>query len=82
LLIRYRYTVLSLARGPAQRATTEDSKNASDLTKQNAKICHEAVNEIFEALPKTKKMENIGNLNEVLLFLEKATRELPDEGSK
>jgi hypothetical protein len=49
-----------------------------ELTKENAKIYHEAVNEIFESLPKSKKLENIGNLNEVLLFLEKAQKELPE----
>jgi hypothetical protein len=50
-----------------------------DLTKENAQICHEAVNDIFEALPKSKRFEQLGNLNEVLLFLERARRDLPSQ---
>ncbi len=47
-----------------------------DLTKENAATCLEAVNEMFEAISKSKRIEYLGHLNEVCLFLERAKREL------
>ena len=54
----------------------------SDLTKENAKACNEAVEEMFEAIPKSRRMAYIGRLNTILLFLESAQRELPSEATK
>lgn len=50
-----------------------------DLTKENAQLCYEAVNEMFDALPKSKRMGYLGHLNDILLFLERGKRELPPE---
>jgi hypothetical protein len=49
------------------------------LTKENAAICYEAIRELFDALPKSKRNEFLGHLNEIFLFLEAAKRELPSE---
>ena len=50
-----------------------------DLTQKNAKICEECVTEMFNAIPKSKKLQHFGNLNEVLLFLNTAQAKLPKE---
>lgn len=45
------------------------------LTKQEAKKALEALNRMFDALPKSKKMEFVGELNDVSLVLERVQRE-------
>ena len=50
-----------------------------DLTKENAKNAHAAVNEMFDAISKKKQLDFFGHLNDVLLFLESAMRTLPSE---
>jgi len=49
-----------------------------DFTKEEAKRAREAVNEMFNALTRNKKMEYLGHLNDILLFLEAAGRHAPD----
>ncbi len=50
--------------------TTEESK---PFSLSSAKECVEI---LFEALPKSKKMEHIGTLNEILVPLERAIAKL------
>lgn len=53
----------------------------SDLTKQNAANCYEALNEMFEAIPKSKRMNYLGHWNDLSLFLESAKQKLPSEAA-
>jgi len=48
-----------------------------DFTKEEAKATIEAVDEMFKALPKGKRAEYLGHLNDIMLFLEAAQREAP-----
>ncbi len=50
-----------------------------DFTKEEAKETLVAVNEVFEAIPKTRRMGYLGHLNDICLFLESCTRECPNE---
>ncbi len=50
-----------------------------EFTKTKAKATKDAVNEMFEAIPKSKRMTFIGHLNDVFLFLEAAERAAPAE---
>ena len=53
-----------------------------EFTKQEARRTEKAVNELFEALPKTWQVDYIGHLNDILLFLaaaRKAASDKPDE---
>jgi hypothetical protein len=50
-----------------------------EFTKQEAQSVKEAVDEMFDALPKSKKMDYIGHLNDIFLFLEEAIRVAPEE---
>ncbi len=45
-----------------------------EFTAEEAKATREAVDAIFTALPKTKQMNYIGHLNDILLFLSAAER--------
>ena len=45
-----------------------------DFTKEEAKVVHECIEEMFEAIPKRRQMEYIGHLNEVLVFVERASK--------
>jgi hypothetical protein len=45
-----------------------------DFTKSEAKETLKALNEMFNAIPKSKRMEFIGHLNDISLFLEAAAR--------
>lgn len=52
------------------------------FTKEEAQATIEAVDEMFkEAIPKSKKMNYIGHLNDILLFLESAKKNAPSEPS-
>lgn len=50
-----------------------------DFTKQEARETKKAVEELYDALPKSKKMEFIGHLNDIFLFLEASERNAPDK---
>lgn len=52
------------------------------LVKENAQDCLEALSEMFEAIPKKKRNEYLGHLNDISLFLERAKRELPNHMKK
>ena len=45
-----------------------------DFTKEEADI-----EEMFEAIPKSKRIGYIGHLNEALVFVEQAKKQAPDE---
>ena len=49
------------------------------FTKQEGRRTKDVVLELFDALPKRKSTEYIGHLNDILLFIEAATRAAPDE---
>jgi hypothetical protein len=49
------------------------------FTKEEAQQTIEAVDELFTALPKSKKGGYIGHLNDILLFLEAAKKAAPPE---
>lgn len=51
----------------------------NQFTKEEAEVCKEAVDEMFNALPKSKRMEYLGHLNEICLFLERAKEKAPSE---
>ena len=51
----------------------------SDLSKEEAKKTSDAVEEMFEALPKAKQGEYLGHLNDILLFLGACQRDLPSK---
>lgn len=53
-----------------------------EFTKQEADETKVAVTEMFEALPKSKKGELVGHLNDILLFIAIAKRSAPDENEK
>lgn len=53
-----------------------------EFTKQEAKETRTAVQEMWEALTKNKRMEFFGHLNDVLLFLDAAEKHAPDESKK
>jgi hypothetical protein len=52
-----------------------------EFTKQETDETKKAVEEIYDALPKSKKFEFIGHLNDIFLFLEAAGRNAPDESA-
>lgn len=49
------------------------------FTKQEAAATREAVSEMFEAIPKSKRVGFIGHLNDVLLFIGVAEKAAPSE---
>lgn len=51
-----------------------------EFTKQEADQTAEAVNELFLALSKSKGLAYIGHLNDILLFIQAARNNAPDEG--
>ncbi len=50
-----------------------------DFTKEEATATVEAVSEMHAALPKTKQMDYLGHLNDILLFLSAAKKVAPKE---
>jgi len=50
-----------------------------DWTKSEAEATKEAVGEIFDGLSRPKKGEFLGHLDDILLFLERAKKEAPEE---
>lgn len=53
-----------------------------EFTKQEAEETLKAVGDIFEAIPKSKRMGFIGHLNDICLFIEAAKRVAPEEKKK
>lgn len=53
-----------------------------EFTKQEAEETRTAIQEMWEALTKNKRMEFLGHLNDVLLFLSAAAKHAPDESKK
>jgi len=51
------------------------------FTKQEAAETRKAVQEMWEALTKAKRMEYFGNLNDIFLFLDAAEFIAPDENA-
>ena len=49
------------------------------LSKEEAKSCTEALDEIMKAMPKSKVMGFVGHFNDLFLFLSAAVKELPSE---
>lgn len=49
------------------------------FTKQEADESLKAVTEMFDALPKSKRYDYIGHLNDIGLFIEAAKLAAPDE---
>ncbi len=47
------------------------------FTKEEAKATKEALDELFEAIPKSKRIGYIGHLNDIALFIEAASRAAP-----
>lgn len=50
-----------------------------EFTKEEARETYEAVNEIFGALSRPKKMEYLGHLNDIMLFVTAAEKAAPGE---
>lgn len=48
-----------------------------DFTKEEAATTLTTLNEMFDAIPKSKRMGFIGHLNDVSLFIESAARVAP-----
>jgi len=46
----------------------------SRFTKQEAKRLSEVASELFDAIPKSKRMDFLGHLNDICLFIEAAER--------
>ena len=51
------------------------------FTRQEARNAREAVQEILDALPKTKKLAFLGHFNDLFLFLDAAEKAAPDESA-
>lgn len=49
------------------------------FSKEEAEAAIEAVTEVFDSMPKKKKIEFLGHANDIFLFLEAAKREAPSE---
>jgi len=52
-----------------------------EFTKEEAAETLKAVEELFAALPKSKKREFLGHLNDISLFLEAAKRAAPTDSA-
>jgi hypothetical protein len=50
-----------------------------EFTKEEAQQTGQAVQEMFEALPKKKQMDYLGHYNDILLFLGAAEEAAPKE---
>ena len=49
------------------------------FSKEEAKSCSEALNEVMKAMPKSKAMDFIGHFNDIFLFLSAAEKAAPNE---
>lgn len=48
-------------------------------SKEEAKSCSEALDEIMKAMPKSKALDFVGHFNDIFLFLSACQRALPSE---
>jgi len=46
----------------------------TDFTKENVQHAKVVLDELFEAIPKSKRINYLGHLNDIALFLESAER--------
>lgn len=53
-----------------------------EFTKEEATQVLGVVNDLFEGIPKTKRMDYLGHLNDICLFLEAAKGAAPTEKDK
>jgi hypothetical protein len=51
------------------------------FTKREARNVREALQEILDALPKSKQLEFLGHFNDLFLFLDAAEKAAPDESA-
>lgn len=49
-----------------------------EFTKEEADATIEAVSDMFKAIPKSKSMNYLGHLNDVMLFIEAAKKNAPN----
>jgi hypothetical protein len=49
------------------------------FTKEEAAATLDTTNDMFEAIPKSRRMEYLGHLNDICLFIEAAARAAPAE---
>ena len=49
------------------------------FTKEEAERTAETVKELFNAIPKNRRLKWIGELNDIFLFIDAAKAEAPDE---
>lgn len=52
-----------------------------DFTKEEAKSTREAVEELIDAIPKSKRMGYLGHLNDILLFIRGVERHIEAEST-
>lgn len=52
----------------------------TDFTLERAKEIREIVEEMFNGLPKSKKLDYIGHLNDILLFIGAAEKVMRESG--
>ncbi len=50
-----------------------------EFTKQEADFATETTEKMFEGIPKTRRGEYLGHLNDILLFIAAAKKEAPDK---
>lgn len=50
-----------------------------EFTQEEAQMVLDAVNDMFEAIPKSKRVQFLGHLNDISLFLEAAKSKAPNE---
>jgi len=50
-----------------------------EFTKEEGAATKKAVEELFDNIPKSRKMEFVGHLNDIFLFIEAAMRNAPNE---
>ena len=51
-----------------------------EFTKEECKLVRECVDELWKAIPKSKKRELLGELNDIHLFISVAEKVAPFEG--
>jgi hypothetical protein len=56
-----------------------DEMAQGQFTKQEADSIKAAVDEIFDALPRKKRLDFLGDLNDILLFIHAAREAAPNE---
>lgn len=52
----------------------------TDFTPERAKEIRDTVDDMFKGIPKSRRMEYIGHLNDIMLFIGAAERTMKPEG--